>query len=85
MDPNKPIFYALLKRKFDEDIVRGERNYGLLHGEDSMPGIRWYDRLLSRLGTLMVNFGLRLEERCAICSEQLMAEKEQTTPVLGRK
>lgn len=86
MDPNKPVYYELLKRKYREDVASGERNYRLLHeGTISAIRVKWYDRLLSRAGTLLVNLGLRLEERCAICTDQLLGEQRQPTSVLGRK
>lgn len=86
MDPNKPIFYELLKRKHRQDVVNGERNYRLLHEMASgVKRVKWYDRFLSRMGTVLVNFGLRLEERCALCGEQILGEKNQSTSVLERK
>ncbi len=78
MDPNWHANYQWLLRKYREDVSRAEQDYRLLHTDAfQAPRVRWYDRWLSRLGTRMVAWGLRLEDRCAKCADQWKVESRE--------
>lgn len=76
------IQYRLAKQRHENDIAKAERNLkayaGQSNGNPQSVKITWYDRLLERMGTAMVNWGARLQSRAACKSLSAASHSTQS-------